>query len=69
MRVRGGRPSKTLWRRKRGDWGGGLQALESTGLLTQDADPGGTALADDYNGFNEMIHLAILWMVSHRWPV
>ena len=35
-------------------------ALESTGLLTQGADPGGTMLVDALNGFNKLIRLAML---------
>ena len=40
-----------------------LGALE---FLTQDADPSGTTLVDDCNGFNELSRLAILWTVRHR---
>ena len=34
--------------------GGGLLALEATGLLTQDTDPGGKTLIDSRNYFNKM---------------
>ena len=43
-------------------------ALEATGLLTQDADPGGTALVDTYNGFNKLSRLEMFWTVFNRWP-
>ena len=42
--------------------------LEATGVLTQDAEPGGTTLVDARNGFNDLIRLAMLWTVRHRWP-
>ena len=67
MRDRGRRSSKTLQRRKRGDWGEGLLALEAKGLLTQDAEPGGTTFVDAHNGFNKLIYLTMLWTVHHRW--
>ena len=51
-----------------GDWGGGLLALKSTGILNQDADPGGTTLIDACNGFNELSCLAMIWTVHHRCP-
>ena len=43
-------------------------ALEATGLLTQDAEPGVTTLVDAYNGFNNLRHLGMIWRVHHRWP-
>ena len=46
---------------------GGLLELEVSGLLTQDADPGGTTLVDAHNGFNDLSCLEMLWMVCHRW--
>ena len=46
---------------------GGLLALEVTCLLTQDAYPGGTTLADAFNGFNELIRLKMIWTVRHCW--
>ena len=64
-RDRRQRYSKTTWRRKGG--GGGILELESTGLLTQYADPGVTTLVDSHNGFNDLIHPEILWTVHHRW--
>ena len=42
--------------------------LEATGLLTQDAEPGGKTIVDSCNGFNELIRLEMLWTVRHRWP-
>ena len=48
--------------------GGGVLSLEATGLLTQDAYPGGTTLVNALNGSNKLIHLAMLWMVLHYWP-
>ena len=59
MRDRGVSLIKTTRRQKRG-------GLESTGLLTQDADPGGTTLVDARNGFKKMSRLAMLWTVRHR---
>ena len=47
--------------------GGYLLELEATGLLTQDADPGGTTLIDQRNGFNELSQLAMIWMLCYRW--
>ena len=46
--------------------GGGLLALEATGLLTQDAEPGDTILVNACNGFNYMSRLAMLWTVRQR---
>ena len=46
--------------------GGGVLALESTGILTKDEDPGGKTLFDALNGFNELIRLTMLWTVHHR---
>ena len=57
--------SKKFRRRKRGYCGGGVLALESTGILPQDADPGGTTLVDACNGFNKLICLVMLWTVIH----
>ena len=37
-----------------GGIGGDLLALEATGLLTQDTDPGGTTIIDVHNGFNDL---------------
>ena len=42
-----------------------LRALE---FLTQDAETSGTTLVDAHNGFKELIRLAMLWTVQHRWP-
>ena len=47
--------------------GADLLELEAVGTLTQDAEPGGTALVDARNGFNELRRLEILWTVRHRW--
>ena len=43
-------------------------ALEATGFLTQDVDPGGTILVDTHNGFNKLIRLAMIWTVRHCCP-
>ena len=51
-----------------GGYGGELLSLETTGLLTYDAQPGGTKLVDSCNGLNKLIRLVILWAVRHRWP-
>ena len=48
-----------------GGLGVGILELEGTGLLTQDADPGGTTLVDTRNDFNKLFCLAMLWMVHH----
>ena len=45
---------------------GGLLALEATGILTRDSEPGGTTLVDVRNGFNKLVHLAMIWTVRHR---
>ena len=55
--------------RGRLEGGGGGGSLEATGLLTQEADPGGTTLYDAGNGFNKLIRLEIIWKVCHCWPV
>ena len=47
---------------------GNLRALGDTGLLNREADCGGIMSVDARNGFNELIHLAILWTVHHHWP-
>ena len=41
--------------------------MEATGLLNQDAEPGGTTLVDALNVFNELSRLAMLWTVCHCW--
>ena len=41
-------------------------ALETTELVTQDAEPGRTTLVDARNGFNKLIRLEMLWTVRHR---
>ena len=46
---------------------GASRALGSLEFLTQDADPSGTTLVDTRNEFNELIRLAMLWTVQHRW--
>ena len=48
--------------------GGGLLALEFTGILDQDVELGGTTPVDDRNGFNDLSRLGMLWKVRHRWP-
>ena len=49
-----------MQRRKGGGLGGRLLALVATGLLTQDADPGGTTLVDAFTGSNKLIRLEML---------
>ena len=44
-------------------------ALEATGLLTYEMDPGGTTLVYSHNGFNKLSQLMMLCTVCHRWPV
>ena len=56
-----------MTRRQKGG-GGVLLALEATGLLTQDADPGGKTLVDSHNGFNDLSRLEMFCMVRNRWP-
>ena len=48
--------------------GGGVLALESTRLLTQEEEPGGTTLVYFCNGFNEQSQISMLWMVRHLCP-
>ena len=51
------------------DMGGGvLLGLEVTRILSQEADPVGTTLADDCNRFNKLSRLVILWMMWHHCP-
>ena len=45
-----------------------LMALGFIGLLKQEEEPVRTMLVDAHNGFNEISHLIILWIVWHRWP-
>ena len=66
MRERRQRQTKETRRRNGKGFGEALLALEDTGILTQDADPGGTTLVDACDGFNKLIHLLILWKVRHR---
>ena len=47
---------------------GTQRAQESLEFLTQDAEPIGKMLVDARNGFNNLIRLAMLWTVRHRWP-
>ena len=42
--------------------------LESTRILAQDAQPGGTSLVKSRNGFNRMSRMVMLWAVRHCWP-
>ena len=51
---------------ERGGLGGGMLALEATGVLTQDADPGVKTLVDARNCFNDLRRLATLWSVRHH---
>ena len=47
--------------------GGYMLLLEATGILMQEAKPGGTMLFHYHNAFNELSHLEMLWTVSrHR---
>ena len=48
--------------------GGGVLALEATGLLTQDAELCGTTLVDACHSFNDMIRLVMLCTLRHHWP-
>ena len=50
------------------DGDGTQRALGDRELLTQDAEPSRKTLIEAHNGFNELIRLAILWTVRHRWP-
>ena len=43
--------------------------MEVTGLVTRDVEPGGATLVYYRNGFNELIRLAMLLTVHHRWLV
>ena len=64
--VKGDEVEQDNAKAEEGGLGGGLLVLESTGLLTQDADPGGTTLVDARNGFKKLSRLAMLWTVRHR---
>ena len=46
--------------------GSPMLALEASGLLTQDADPGGTTFVDSRNGFNKLSRLEMLCSVRHH---
>ena len=52
-----------------GEGGGGREGLGATGILTQEENPGGTTLVDAGNGFNNLIRLAMIWTVRHRWSM
>ena len=53
---------------EREDEGGGAQReLGVLELLTQESEPSGNTLVYACNGFNELIRLAMLWTVQHRW--
>ena len=45
---------------------GGLLALESTELLTQEVEPGSTTIVDACSSFNRLSRLAMILMVVHR---
>ena len=47
---------------------GTQRALGALEFITQDAEPSGTTLVGSCNGFNDLIHLVMLWTVRHRWP-
>ena len=47
---------------------GTQRALVAQEFLTQDAEPSGTTLLDERNGFNKLSRLSMLWNVQHRWP-
>ena len=76
MRARVEKVDVLGWNKSEGDGGsegeeggGGTQrALEALEFLTQDAEPSGEPFVDARNGFNELIRLAMLWTVWHRWP-
>ena len=48
---------------------GTIRALGYLEFLTQEVEPSRTTLVGARNGFNELIRLAMLWTVWHRWPV
>ena len=39
--------------------------MEATGLLNQEAEHSRTTLVDARNGFNDLIHLEMMWTVRH----
>ena len=47
---------------------GTSRALGDLEFLTQDAEPSGTTLVYDCNGFNKLICLEMLWTMHHHWP-
>ena len=44
-----------------------LMELGTTVFLTQESEPISTPVVDACNGFNEMIHLEMMWTVRHHW--
>ena len=50
-----------------GGIGGDLLALEATGILTQDTEPGGTKIIDVHNGFKDLSRLSMRWTVYQHW--
>ena len=50
-----------------GSVGKGVLEPEATGILTQEADPGGTMILHAHIGFNELNRLSMLWKVHYHW--
>ena len=46
---------------------GTQRALRALDSLTQEAEPSGTTVVDARNGFNELSHLTMIWVVQHLW--
>ena len=45
-----------------------LTVIGDIGRLTQEDLTGDTTTVDAHNGFNDLIHLEMLWTVRHQWP-
>ena len=51
---------------EKGEGRGALLEMKATWILGQEADPGGVALVDACNGFNDLISLVMIWTVRNR---
>ena len=51
-----------------GEGDGTRRVLGDLEFLTQYAEPSGTTIVDDHNGFNDLRRLVMIWTVQHRWP-
>ena len=51
---------------EKGEGRGALLEMKATWILGQEADPGGVALVDACNGFNDLRRLTMLYKVRHH---